>query len=224
MAVPAPTAGDRRYLALIGELLKRIPAYTPEWTEVHESDPGVTSVVLLAFLAEDDLFGRRSDCKSSAGVLRGRLIPGIDLSVIQRSSQRWVGEYLAPGIYSEEVRFRPRPIGGVSTSTARVVGPASRCAANLAEDLRARVRCRPISVPDESHQDVEDLLRSLRIASVPSPRNRRRQVAIAIGAVALGAIVGIMFWRPRGGGPVNKGAEDVTSDSVPDEEVRGFSG
>ena len=33
-------------------------------------------------------------------------------------------EYLAPGVYIEEVSFRNKPIDGVSTSTAGFVGPA----------------------------------------------------------------------------------------------------
>ncbi len=33
-------------------------------------------------------------------------------------------EYLAPGVYVEETSFRPRPLEGVSTSTAGFVGPA----------------------------------------------------------------------------------------------------
>jgi len=35
-----------------------------------------------------------------------------------------VPEYLAPGVYIEEVSFRNKPIDGVSTSTAGFVGPA----------------------------------------------------------------------------------------------------
>ncbi len=33
-------------------------------------------------------------------------------------------EYLAPGVYVEEVSFRSKSIEGVSTSTAGFVGPA----------------------------------------------------------------------------------------------------
>ncbi len=34
------------------ELLRRIPAYTPEWTDYNDSDPGVTLMQLFAWLAE----------------------------------------------------------------------------------------------------------------------------------------------------------------------------
>ena len=37
-----------------------------------------------------------------------------------------MAEYLAPGVYVEEVDTGPRPIEGVSTSTAGVVGVAER--------------------------------------------------------------------------------------------------
>ena len=35
-------------------------------------------------------------------------------------------EYLAPGVYVEEIDFHPKPIKGVSTSIVRIVGPTLR--------------------------------------------------------------------------------------------------
>lgn len=182
---PAPTLDDGKYRVLVAEPLVRIPVHTPEWTDVQESDPGVTWLGLLAFLGEDALSRRRPDGTPSARVFMGRLIPGKDLAVIQRSPRMRESDYLAPGVYIEEVPFRSRTIEGVATSTAGLVGAASRCAA---------------------------------------PRNTRRRIAIAIGAVTLAAIVGVMFWRLRSGGPGSTGVEHVRSDSAPNEALTGPPG
>jgi hypothetical protein len=52
MAPTPPLIDDGNYMALLGELLGRIPVHDPEWTDFEDSDPGVTLVELFAFLAE----------------------------------------------------------------------------------------------------------------------------------------------------------------------------
>src|SRR5262245_30394996 len=44
-------------------------------------------------------------------------------------------EYLAPGVYVEEVNFRPRSIEGVSTSTTAFAGPTRRGPLNQTPEL-----------------------------------------------------------------------------------------
>jgi hypothetical protein len=56
MPLPAPILDDRSYQQLRDELVRRIPVYTPEWTDHNESDPGVTLLELFAFLGENLLF------------------------------------------------------------------------------------------------------------------------------------------------------------------------
>jgi predicted phage baseplate assembly protein len=56
MPIPSPILDDRSYQQLRGELVRRIPVYTPEWTDHNESDPGVTLLELFAFLGENLLF------------------------------------------------------------------------------------------------------------------------------------------------------------------------
>jgi hypothetical protein len=56
MTLPAPILDDRTYEQLRDELLRRIPVYTPEWSDHGPSDPGVTLLELLAFLGENLLF------------------------------------------------------------------------------------------------------------------------------------------------------------------------
>lgn len=43
---------DRTFQQLYQELRRRIPAYTPEWTDHNDSDPGITMLQLFAWLAE----------------------------------------------------------------------------------------------------------------------------------------------------------------------------
>src|SRR6267142_6560718 len=51
-----PRIDDRNYDSLIAEVRTRIARYTPEWTpvwtDVNDSDPGITMVQVFAWLAE----------------------------------------------------------------------------------------------------------------------------------------------------------------------------
>lgn len=56
MPIPTPILDDRSYQQLRDELVRRIPVYTPEWTDHNASDPGITLIELFAFLGENLLF------------------------------------------------------------------------------------------------------------------------------------------------------------------------
>lgn len=57
MPILVPVLDDRNYEQILEEALRRIPVYTPEWTNFGiESDPGVTIVQLFAFLTESLLY------------------------------------------------------------------------------------------------------------------------------------------------------------------------
>ncbi len=57
MPILEPVLDDRNYEQILEEALRRIPVYTPEWTNYGiESDPGVTIVQLFAFLTESLLY------------------------------------------------------------------------------------------------------------------------------------------------------------------------
>lgn len=56
MPLPAPILDDRSYQQLRDELVRRIPVYTPEWTDHNASDPGITLIELFAFLGENLLY------------------------------------------------------------------------------------------------------------------------------------------------------------------------
>ncbi|GAA0331833.1 hypothetical protein GCM10009087_47520 [Sphingomonas oligophenolica] len=56
MPLPAPATDNRRYQALVDELVARIPSHTPEWTNFNDSDPGVTLIQLFAYITESLLY------------------------------------------------------------------------------------------------------------------------------------------------------------------------
>lgn len=51
-----PVIDDRRHDDIVAEIRSRIPRYTPEWTDLGETDPGITLVELFAWLAEQQVF------------------------------------------------------------------------------------------------------------------------------------------------------------------------
>lgn len=56
MALIAPILDNRTYAQLREELVRRIPIYTPEWTDHNESDPGIALLELFAHLGEALLY------------------------------------------------------------------------------------------------------------------------------------------------------------------------
>jgi predicted phage baseplate assembly protein len=56
MTLIGPILDDRTYEQLRAELIRRIPVYTPEWTDHNESDPGIVLLDLFAFLGESLLY------------------------------------------------------------------------------------------------------------------------------------------------------------------------
>ncbi|MFN9624274.1 MAG: putative baseplate assembly protein [Cyanobacteriota bacterium] len=52
MSLRPPRLDDRRYEDLREELVRRIPAHTPEWTDHNPGDPGITLLELFADLGE----------------------------------------------------------------------------------------------------------------------------------------------------------------------------
>lgn len=52
MPLPDINLDDRTFDDLKAELRRRIPAYTPDWTDYNESDPGIALIELFAWLAD----------------------------------------------------------------------------------------------------------------------------------------------------------------------------
>jgi predicted phage baseplate assembly protein len=56
MPLPDIQLDDRTFETLVADAKRRIPGYTPEWTDLNESDPGITLVQLFAWLGEMILY------------------------------------------------------------------------------------------------------------------------------------------------------------------------
>ncbi len=56
MPIRPPALDDRSYQDLVAEMVRRIPAHTPEWTSPQEGDPGRTIIDLMAWLADTILY------------------------------------------------------------------------------------------------------------------------------------------------------------------------
>ncbi len=56
MPIRPPALDDRRYDDLVRELIARIPAHTPEWTNPRTGDPGRTLIDLFAWLGDALLY------------------------------------------------------------------------------------------------------------------------------------------------------------------------
>lgn len=56
MPILPPALDDRSFTDLVDDLVRRIPAHTPEWTNPQEGDPGRTLIDLFAWLADTILY------------------------------------------------------------------------------------------------------------------------------------------------------------------------
>lgn len=56
MPIPIPSLDDRSFEDLVEELIARIPAHTPEWTNPRAGDPGRTLLELFAWLGDTLLY------------------------------------------------------------------------------------------------------------------------------------------------------------------------
>lgn len=77
MTIPIPALDDRSFAQLVREVRARVPVHTPEWTNLNESDPGVTMLELFAFLTENLLY--RSNRIPEANRLKFLSMLGISL-------------------------------------------------------------------------------------------------------------------------------------------------
>ena len=84
MPIVPPRLDDRSFDDLVAELLARIPAHTPEWTDPRPGDPGRTLLELFAWLTDTLLY-------------RANLIPERQRLVFLRL----LGEALRPAIAAE---------------------------------------------------------------------------------------------------------------------------
>jgi hypothetical protein len=77
MTIPVPVLDDRSFDDLVAEAKARIGVHTPEWTNLNDSDPGITIVETFAFLTENLLY--RSNRIPEANRLKFLTMLGISL-------------------------------------------------------------------------------------------------------------------------------------------------
>ena len=56
MTIPEPQIDTLTYRELVREARARVPVHTPEWTNLNDSDPGVTLMQLFAFMSESIIY------------------------------------------------------------------------------------------------------------------------------------------------------------------------
>ena len=113
MPIRPPALDDRRYDDLVEELLSRIPAHTPEWTNPRIGDPGRTLIELFAWLGDALLY-------------RVNLIPERQ----RLAFLRLLGQPLRPavpsrGLVSVSLRDNAEPVVSKVRAGARFTGPVS---------------------------------------------------------------------------------------------------
>jgi hypothetical protein len=56
MPLVAPNLDTRTFEQILAEVRRRIPTFTPEWTDLNDSDPGMTLAQLFAFMSDQLAF------------------------------------------------------------------------------------------------------------------------------------------------------------------------
>jgi hypothetical protein len=56
MPLVPPNLDTRTFEQILTEVRRRVPTYTPEWTDLNDGDPGITLAQLFAFMSEQLLF------------------------------------------------------------------------------------------------------------------------------------------------------------------------
>jgi hypothetical protein len=113
MPLLLPTLDDRNFEQLLAEAKRRIPAFTPEWTNFEgESDPGVTIVQLFAFLTENLLYRANRIPERN----RLKFLQLLDLPLRPASPAEGIVQ-----IRNERGPIAPRPLGpGVVVSAGQL--------------------------------------------------------------------------------------------------------
>lgn len=56
MPIRPPALDDRGFTDLVADMVRRVPAHTPEWTDLREGDPGRTLIDLFAWMGDTILY------------------------------------------------------------------------------------------------------------------------------------------------------------------------
>src|SRR5262245_39022131 len=162
MAIQPPRLDDRSYDDLVAELVARIPAHTPDWTNPAPGDPGHTLIDLFAWLTDTLLY-------------RANLIPERQ----RLAFLRLLGEQMRPAIAARtlvSVGFDAPENTKLQrlSPLARVKGPVpfeTRAELSVLPVVLEVFRKRPLT-PDESRElsrTVAELSRVYPVDGKPVP-------------------------------------------------------
>jgi predicted phage baseplate assembly protein len=96
VALPDIQLDDRRFDDIVAEARRRIPGYTPEWTDLNDSDPGMTLVQLFAWLSEMIIW--RLNRVPDKSFIRFLDLLGIDLAPAVPARAELTFTLTAPGL------------------------------------------------------------------------------------------------------------------------------
>jgi predicted phage baseplate assembly protein len=130
MPIEAPRLDDLRFDRTVEELVRRIPAYAPEWTDHNASDPGISLIQLFAHLAEQIGYRlNRVPEKNHVELLKllgTRLLPAhaatTRLALLLSNPSTLIGYPLPPGAKARAKKGTPPPV--YETDEAIDVTPA----------------------------------------------------------------------------------------------------
>jgi predicted phage baseplate assembly protein len=112
MPIRPPALDDRRFQDLVDEVVRRIPAHTPEWTNPRPGDPGRTLIELFAWLTDTILY------RANLIPERQRLVFLSLLGIPLRPAQA------ARGLVAISLEGQPTPKAVTMRPLARVDGPS----------------------------------------------------------------------------------------------------
>ncbi|GAC1361299.1 MAG: hypothetical protein NVSMB32_00030 [Actinomycetota bacterium] len=147
MTIPVPVLDDRTFEQILAEAKARIPVHTPEWTNLNESDPGITILELFAFLTDNLLYrgnripeANRRKFLSMLGISLRPASPGIGLVAFHNDRGPLQPLLLAAGspVTAGKVPFRTQQAVDVLPVTSTCYYKRPR--ANLDAATRARYR------------------------------------------------------------------------------------
>jgi len=142
MALTGPILDDRSYEQLKDELIKRIPVYTPEWTDYNETDPGIALLELFAHLGESLLY-RFNQIPDATKVAFLRLLgvqprpAQVARALIQVQTERVEGVQVLRGVEARAGAVAFETDDEVYAWPVDVVGAAKVVAPDLPDDPEA---------------------------------------------------------------------------------------
>jgi len=84
--ITSPDLDDLSYDRVVAELTRRIPVYSPEWTDFNDSDPGITLIQLFAYLAE--MVGYRLNLVPAKAQINLLQLLGVELNPAHAATTR----------------------------------------------------------------------------------------------------------------------------------------